>query len=227
MSTKKEKIPFKEGTKIYQTFIVLSDLNWHCSKHELPGTQPAKAIQIIRQNGFKIENKTIRCENCREKTVHRKLISVERISDRIFTRSKLPEKLKKRIREYYKNTDAITLRDDLDVEVDHKFPQVRWGIKESENPIDMDAKEIQRRFILLTRANNLWKSRYCERCYKTAIRGTFPGINFFYKGNKKWDEKINSHDSTGCEGCFWFDPYKWREALNLIIGGTVEELNKK
>ena len=101
MSINKEKVPFKEGTKIYQTFIVLSDLKWHCSKHELLSTQPAKAIQIIRQNGFEIENKTVYCKNCKEKTVHRRMISLDLVKGRIFTRSKLPELLKKRIREYY------------------------------------------------------------------------------------------------------------------------------
>jgi hypothetical protein len=217
MKKKKEESPFKSGTKIYQTFIILSDLNWNCSKHELPGTQPAKAIQLIRQNGFEIENKTIFCNKCKEKTVHRKMISSEVTGDRIFTRSKFPEKLKERIKEYYRNTDAITLRNDLAVEVDHKFPQVRWGKKESDNPVDMSKEEIQKRFILLTRANNLWKSRYCEKCYKTGLRGTFPGINFFYKGDKTWDKNINPYDPKGCEGCFWYNPYEWRKALNLII----------
>ncbi len=219
MKINKIKLPFKEKTKIYKTFNILSDLEWHCSKHELPGTQPAKAIQIIGQNGFKTEKKTAYCEKCKEKTVYRKLVSLDLDIEnaRVFTRSKLPEKLKKRIREYYKNTDAITLRDDLAIEVDHKFPQVRWGEKEAENPVDMDKQEIQKKFILLTRANNLWKSRYCERCYKTGKRGTFPGIDFFYSGNEKWDSNIDPHNSKGCEGCFWYDPYEWRKVLNLII----------
>lgn len=217
METNKDN-PFKDETKIYKTFTVLSDLKWHCSKHELPGTQPAKAIQIIGQHGFKTEKKTMYCEACKEKTVHRRLISLKlERNARVFTRSELLEKLKKRIKEYYKNTDAITLRDDLPVEVDHKFPQVRWGTKEPENPVDMNNEEIQNRFILLTRANNLWKSRYCERCYKTGLRGTFPGINFFYKGGARWDKNIDTHNFKGCEGCFWYNPYKWREALNIVI----------
>lgn len=218
MSFGREKIPFKEGTKIYQTFIILSDLKWHCARHELPGTQPAKAIQIIRQNGFRIENKTFYCERCNEKTVHRKMLSL--MGERVFTRSKLPGKLKKRIKDYYKNIEAITLRNDFQsnmLEVDHRFPQVRWKGKEPKNPTNMSKKEIQKRFMLLTRANNLWKSRFCERCYKTGLRGIFPGINFFYKGVERWDSKIDIHDSRGCEGCFWYNPDRWRRALNLII----------
>ena len=217
MKISKKKLPFKEKTKLYKTFSILSDLKWHCSKHELPGTQPAKAVQIIRQHGFKTEKKTAYCEKCKEKTVYRRLVSLEIEGARVFTRSKLPEKLKKRIKEYYKNADTVTLRSDFAVEIDHKFPQVRWGGKEPENPIDMSDERIQGRFILLTRANNLWKSRYCEKCYKTDLRGTFPGINFFYKGGRKWDKNINPYDPKGCEGCFWYDPYEWRKALNLII----------
>ena len=220
MPINKEIIPFKEGTKIYQAFVVLSDLKWHCSKHELPGTQPAKAIQIIRQNGFEIENKTVYCKNCKEKTVHRRMISLDLVKGRIFTRSKLPELLKKRIREYYKNVEAITLRSDFPssmLEIDHRFPQVRWGGKEPENPINMSNEEIQKRFMLLTRANNLWKSRFCEKCFKAGIRGYFPGINFFYKGNEKWGVNIGPYDPKGCEGCFWYNPDKWRSALNKII----------
>ncbi len=218
MALNKEKIPFKEGTKIYQTFVILSDSKWHCARHELPGTQPAKAIQIIRQNGFKIENKTVYCKECKEKTVHRKLISLK--GERIFTRSKLPEKLKKRIKGYYKNIEAVTLRNDFTpniLEVDHRFPQVRWEGKEPENPVNMNDTEIRKRFMLLTRSNNLWKSRYCERCFRTKKRGTFPGINFFYKGGEQWDNKISPYDKKGCEGCFWYNPDKWREKLNLII----------
>jgi len=68
MKIDKKKFPFKEKTKLYKTFSMLSDLKWHCSKHELPGTQPAKAIQIIGQHGFKTEKKTVYCEKCKEKT---------------------------------------------------------------------------------------------------------------------------------------------------------------
>ena len=48
-------IPFNKGTQIYQTFQILSDGEWHCGKHELPGTQPANPIQIIRQNGYEVD----------------------------------------------------------------------------------------------------------------------------------------------------------------------------
>jgi len=46
------KHPFNEGTKLAKIFTILADGEWHCGKHELPGTQPAKAIRIIRQQNW-------------------------------------------------------------------------------------------------------------------------------------------------------------------------------
>ena len=103
------KHPFSEGTKLAQIFTILSDGEWHCGKHELPGTQPAKAIQIIRQHGFQIENKTLYCPVCKYKTVHRRLVSTEPAAPS-FVRLQLPAKLRKRVLEHYKNTEAITRR---------------------------------------------------------------------------------------------------------------------
>lgn len=107
-----------------------------------------------------------------------------------------------------------------ELEVDHKFPQVRWCKDESENKVDMSEVEIKEKFILLTRSNNLLKSRYCERCVKTGKRGRFPGIYFWYEGNENWKGKSEC-DEQGCIGCFWYDPYRWREELNKIVNKKV------
>jgi len=87
------KHPFNDGTKLAKIFTILYDGNWHCGKHELPGTQPAKAIQIIRQHGFSIENKTQHCSVYKDKTVHRRLVSNVPISFS-FVRIQLPTKLR-------------------------------------------------------------------------------------------------------------------------------------
>lgn len=209
--------PFNEGTKIQQIFSLLQDMQWHCGKHELPGTQPAKAIQIIRQHGYEIENKTIVCEVCRDRTVHRRLTSIEPINLPI-NRMALSQNLRKRVLSLYDNTEAITLRQETPnlLEVDHCFPQVRWSEPEilDEN---MSDEELRQKFQLLTRANNLWKSRYCERCKSTDVRGTFIGIKYFYEGTEIWNPEIAPDDERGCEGCFWYKPEKWREALNELI----------
>lgn len=211
------KHPFKEGTKLARNFLILSDGKWHCGKHELPGTQPAKAIQIIRQHGFQIENKTYYCSVCQEKTVHRRLMSNEPMRAS-YARIQLPARLRKRILEYYKNIEAISLRRMLpsQLEVDHRFPQVRWTKNEIYDP-NMPDEEIYRKFQILTREHNLWKSRYCERCFKTKERGTFIGINYFYHGNERWNGNIDSDDENGCAGCFWYNPEFWRNSLNIQL----------
>lgn len=212
-----DNLPFRHGTKIFQVFSVLSDLEWHCGKHELPGTQPAKAIQIIRQNGYEVENRTISCKVCNDRTVHRRLIALQPIRPSS-VRLPLPESLRRRILSLYKNIESITLRElpsNL-LEIDHKFPQVRWSKDEQFN-VNMSNEEILKRFQLLTRENNLWKSRYCERCKETSIRGKFISINFFAVGNQEWDKSIPDDDERGCFGCFWYDPRDWRSALNALI----------
>lgn len=211
------KHPFNEGTKLAQIFTILSDGNWHCGKHELPGTQPAKAIQIIRQHGFGIENDTRHCSFCKDKTVHRKLISTEPTKES-FVRIQLPQQLRLRVIKHYNNTEAITMRRMIPnlLEVDHRFPQVRWTKDESFDP-EMSGQELHNKFQLLTREHNLWKSRYCEHCKETGERGTFIGIDYFSSGGPRWDQKIPNDDEKGCIGCFWYDPDAWRNSLNAKL----------
>ena len=213
-----EDIPFNEGTQIYQIFQILSDGQWHCGKHELPGTQPAKPIQIIKQNGYEVEMDRFLCQTCGYKTVHRKLVSTTPTGD-VVIRSALPGKLRRRVKELYNNTEAITQRTDHSepLEIDHRFPQVRWSGPEGRHDPNMPDKEIFEKFQLLTRQNNLWKSRYCENCEKTGKRGTFIVIEYFYQGSPTWPEYIAADDERGCHGCFWYNPDKWRQSLNELI----------
>lgn len=216
--------PFKEGTTSYKDFETMLDLKWHCSKCELKSGQ-AKTWQVWRQNGIQLEETTLNrwekrifCKKCDNKTVHRKLKSLIILKE-TKSRSGIPQKLARKIKEILKHEDALFLRQmpPKELEVDHKFPQVRWDENEEENNTNMPESEIKDKFILLSRSNNLLKSRYCEKCLKTAERGYFPGIYYWFKGGKTWDPKINKHDKNGCEGCFWNNPYKWRKELNKVI----------
>lgn len=206
--------PFNNGTKLEIIFTILSDGQWHCGKHELPGTQPAKAIQIIRQHGFNIINKTLYCEICKDKTVHRKLTSLEPVKSS-FVRIQLSPKIRSRVLKIYNNCESITMREMVPnlLEVDHRFPQVRWS-KDENYDENMSDDELIKRFQLLTREHNLWKSRYCEKCRNTGERGTFIGINYFAFGAKNWDPSISPNDEKGCLGCFWYSPDLWRKSLN-------------
>lgn len=211
------KHPFNEGTQLAQIFTLLSDGEWHCGKHELPGTQPAKPIQIIRQHGFDIINKTIECKVCKTKTVHRKLTSTEPIKES-FVRLQISPKIRARVLKLFNNKESITMREMVPnlLEVDHRFPQVRWSKDEKYNE-NMSDSELIAKFQLLTREHNLWKSRYCEKCFETGERGTFIGIKYFALGGLTWDSAISPDDEKGCYGCFWFDPEFWRESLNKKI----------
>ncbi len=216
--------PFKEKTTSYHDWEVLKDLKWHCTKCELNSGQ-AKTWQVWRQEkGIQLDKdekgnwyKNIECSTCGFKTVHRKLASLE-ILDETKSRSGISQYLARKIKKFYNNTDALFLREfsPNQLEVDHRFPQIRWKDNESENRSSMSEGEIESKFILLTRSNNLLKSRQCEKCVKENIRGNFLGIFFWYKGNEKW-EGTTENDKDGCIGCFWYDPYKWREELNKKI----------
>lgn len=209
--------PFNQGTKQAEVFDILSDMKWHCGKHELPGTQPAKNIQIMRQHGYTVENDTRMCGKCGYRTVHRRLVSTTpTCHSRI--REPLPPGVRERVLALYDCTDVVSLRKELPalLEVDHRFPQVRWGGDEVHDSFDDDV-DLRAKYQLMTRSHNLWKSRYCERCAQTGQRGTFIGIEYFYEGGPNWDHELESDDERGCIGCFWYNPDAWRAALNAFL----------
>ncbi|MCB9099511.1 MAG: restriction endonuclease [Anaerolineales bacterium] len=216
--------PFAPNTASYKDFETLRDLEWHCTKCELESAQ-AKTWQVWRHQGLQLatnENgqfyKRVFCSTCGKVTVHRKLLSLEIIGD-TKVRSGIPPKLAIRIKKLYQNEEAVLLRKlppNL-LEIDHRFPQVRWGQDEPENDVNMPVNEIRQKFILLSRSNNLLKSRYCERCVQTEKRGYFSGIRYWYTGDENWDKEISPYDERGCEGCFWYDPFQWRASLNELI----------
>lgn len=217
------KNPFKENTTSYHDWDILKDLEWHCTKCELKSGQ-AKTWQVWRQNGIQIDTddnknfyKIIFCDTCNNKTVHRKLKSLVILED-TKSRSGISQKLALKIKTIYKCEEALFLREmpSKELEIDHKFPQIRWKQNEDRYSDEISEHEIKRKFILLTRSNNLLKSRNCERCVKTNKRGYFPGIYFWYEGDENWNGS-DSFDENGCIGCFWHDPYKWRYELNKIV----------
>ncbi len=202
----------------------MRDLQPHCTIHELKASQ-AKTWQTWRDAyGLQFKetvtgssNYAIRklCETCGRTTVHRQLATLE-LNLITSARSGVSTKLSARIKKLFRNEEAFWLRElpgNL-LEVDHKFPQIRWNTDEesSENASD---DELIAKFLLFTRSNNLLKSRNCERCTDTNVRGNFPGIYFWYEGDKHW--QAEAHDENGCVGCFWYDPYKWREELNKLV----------
>ncbi len=215
--------PFKKGSTNYKDFETMSDLQWHCTKCELKSGQ-AKTWQVWRQEkGIQLDCdeeghlfKKQYCPHCKSKTVFRKLASTELLPVSK-ARSGISAAVAKRVKALYENEEAVLLRklSDRELEVDHRFPQIRWGQNEQDNDRLSD-EELKAKFMLLSRSNNLWKSRQCEKCFKTGKRGCFPGIRFWYKGGENWDA-ASPNDEAGCIGCFWHNPYRWRNELNKII----------
>jgi ribosomal protein S14 len=219
--------PFNEGTRSYNDYETLKDLEWHCAVCELENSQ-AKSWQTWRDaHGLQFDkgnpdsnnwDKRQRCENCGRTTVHRKLRTLERL-ETTSARANISAKVAARVKKLYGHREAVLLRElpaNL-LEVDHKFPQIRWNTDEKSND-DLTDAELMEKFVLLTRSDNLKKSRTCERCVRTNVRGSFPGIHFWYHGDENW--RTEPHNEKGCNGCFWYDPYKWRDELNKVISDS-------
>lgn len=101
---------------------------------------------------------------------------------------------------------------------DHKFSEVRWDDEtKAENPMEMTDEQIIQKFQLLDNQRNQQKREVCRKCYQEGIRGTIYGINYFYKGTKRWDPNIPTTGKAaenGCIGCPWYDIEMWRKMLN-------------
>ena len=217
--------PFKKDSIQYKDFETMSDCKWHCTKCELISAQAKTWQQWRDEKGIQLDKdekgnwyKWIACKICGKKTVHRKLRSTEIDVVGIKARKNIPDSIKRRAKEIYKNIDEYTLREEAanTLELDHRKPQVRWTSTEKVNT-GLSDEQITEKFMLLTRKNNLLKSRFCEKCKATGIRANgYRDIEFWYVGNKYYD------DVLGCEGCFWYNPSKWRKELNKAIKEKVK-----
>ncbi len=147
--------PFREKTTSHHDWEVLKDLNWHCTKCELKSGQ-AKTWQVWRQEkGIQLDKNekglwynAQSCPTCGYDTVHRKLKSLK-ILDETKSRSGISQYLARKIKNVFKNEEALFLRELSPslLEVDHRFPQIRWGKDERENKSTMPEQEIRVRFI--------------------------------------------------------------------------------
>lgn len=207
LNPKKKKKWIEESNKNWsaaqrknQTYKVLKALHsgrWECRVHgPVPkvNPQPAARLSSLKKSGYVISSKRLHCKHCGRKTMHDILIMMpllKRFDHGNELRAPMSNKLKERIKSVLGYTDACfgVKRSSKELIIDHKFPSQRWKKKESENPNNMSEQEIRRKFQLLGNQNNLWKSRYCEACVKNGRRGSFMGIEWYYKGTQKWQGK--------------------------------------
>jgi hypothetical protein len=210
--------PSNKGTKRSQTFEILSDCKWHCSSCELPSSQPAKDIQMLRKEGFEFVQNTgqgqgdyMHCDNCESTTFHRKMKYPFPTSKPI-VRQDMPDWFKQKVRDIYDYKDAFDgSSPSTTLEVDHRVPEVRWEESEDFDYESMSEDDIQEHFQILSRKHNLLKSRKCEQCVETGERPSFMQIDYYYKGDEDYD------DEMGCEGCGWYNPHKWRSSLEAQL----------
>ena len=212
--------PFKKGSTQYKDFETMSDCEWHCTKCELLSGQ-AKTWQVWRQEkGIQLDQdeeghwyKKMLCKHCGTNTIHRKLKTTEIIETGLKARTSIPPQISKRAKELYGCVDEYSVRVEPanQLEIDHRVPQVRWTSNEEDNS-NLSDEQIIEKFMLLSRANNLLKSRICEECVKTGKRGKgYKVVEFWYEGGEAYSETL------GCVGCFWHNPTKWRDELNKKI----------
>ncbi|MDZ7746680.1 MAG: hypothetical protein U5K28_09300 [Halobacteriales archaeon] len=211
--------PSAMSTKKGRTFDVLSDCEWHCSECELSGSQPAAYIRDFRDEGFEFASTTggrgeydrRYCEICEDETTHRKL-KYAFPSQKPITRQEMPESFKQRVRDLYDNRDAFDCSTPGGTpEVDHRRPRIRWDEPENFDYEQLSDAEVRKHFQILSGKNNLLKSRKCEQCVETGERPPFYGIDFYYEGGEEYEEAV------GCEGCGWYNPHEWRDAVNEIL----------
>ena len=194
---------------------VLADRKWHCA-HELSAlsSQSAKPLQLLRQKGYQFEKignqwtKHLLCKSCQRSTPHRRLLANEPLA-RLPGRVPVSPAVRKRVLHLLRERDAIfdaTVSTEP-LEIDHRVPQVRWSSDEVEITVETPDDVIKDKFMLLTRSHNLLKDKQCRRCRDTGTRQPFLGVEFFHKGDSDYREK------TGCVGCGWHNPEKWRIEL--------------
>ncbi len=211
----------RDNNQTYRVLNALYSGEWECRVcGPVPkvNPQPAARLGALKKMGYVIGSQRRRCMTCGKSTMHDILIMLPNIESRFAhgneLRAPMSGNLKERIKKVLNNIEVCfnVKRQPVELLIDHKFPSQRWNTPESNNPDNMQEAEIKRKFQLLSNQTNMWKSRHCDHCVKTGIRGDFMGIRWFYKGSDNWEGKT-PFDEDGCVGCPWYDLAEWKEQL--------------
>lgn len=215
----------KDTNKTYRVLESLYSGEWECRVcGPVPkvNPQPAARIKALKQKGYTICSKRKKCDICEKKTMHDILIMISLFDETSYTvRSSISDDLKHRIIHILGSFDVAMYikRTHEEFVIDHKFPSQRWSQQESTNHAEMTDDAIRSKFQLLTNQSNMMKSRACDECVKTGVRGSFMGIEWYYHGNKHWDNTIPFDSEKGCVGCPWYDLKEWRFSLHQQLKG--------
>lgn len=214
-----------KNSETYKVLMALYSAEWECRVcGPVPNVnaQPAARLRDLKKKGYIIASQRKFCKKCSKKTMHDLLIMLPNIEKRFShgneLRKPMSEELKSRIKKTlgHKEVCFNVVRSAAELLVDHKFPSQRWSVPESDNPDNMLEKDIRYKFQLLSNQTNMWKSRYCDTCFKTGKRGDFMGIRWYYEGDEDW--KGNTlNDEKGCIGCPWYDLELWKSKLKEVL----------
>ena len=112
------------------------------------------------------------------------------------------------IKNFYKEKRCVVLGTS-NPEVDHKN-----GWKNDDSVMKNLKTQSYDDFQPLSKAANDAKRQFCKECRRSGIRYDAKQLGYpmsFYKGGVK-----HNGTSTGCEGCFWYDPIEFRKHLQKM-----------
>jgi hypothetical protein len=199
--------------------ILQRDFKWKCRSCELPkNDNPARRTQDIKEYGYTLATKTVRCtRSCGKKTTHLQLLPIPRLG--VHGYETWSPELRDRIIKVLKRYDAFEGRkiNSDSLLPDHKFSEIRWDHNTKRSSLeDITDQDIKRDFQLINNQRNQQKREACRACNKSGDRGFPLGIKFFYEGNARWPDDVPRRGKAaekGCAGCGWYDLEKWRKSL--------------
>ncbi len=228
--------------KIYKVYLVLKDRAWHCRECEydhvgttqIAGSGGIKGLRngSRERDGLEIKSENHECHKCQKQTRQDRWTGEFLDAIPVGT---FPKQFSKRVLQLldYKDVVEMAERNPSQLTIDHKLPRIRWNAASEKIQNDyqnMNDGDILKYFQLLKKSNgavshNLLKSRACERCVDTGLRGTPFGIRFFYRGGEHWEPE-DEKNPEGCIGCGWYDFAEWRDQLNIWTELLWEESKK-
>lgn len=191
-------------------------------KRNLDIGQAAGHVRFLRDAGVNIPRvKRQRCET-HNVTETKDMIATPYLTGNAYARATYSPKEFATIRKTLGHRDAFTgIHSTTNPEVDHRLPVTRLKELEGSQESKVDVSkpdEVKAQYQLLTRDNNLYKSRVCEKCVKTDTKPThFLSIKIPVSigGGQKFDK-----DKNNCFSCPLAFPENFLDNLEFI-GNSV------
>lgn len=188
---------------------------WRCAVCANGGSQIAKIMQGLREDGYRFEqtkpqrwDKRLYCVKCGLKRTHYCLLSSDVDTNAVRKRNNFSKQEQGRILGVIGLKDAFTgATISSGAQIDHKIPWLR--LNQDSNVSSMTNEQLQDVFQPLTSDHNLLKDRRCRSCMRDNKRPPFLGIKFWYDGDETY--------RGSCIGCGWYDGAEWRRRLNHYL----------